>query len=50
MSLLSALASPAQSSRLIAGAQPILDASRFAPDAFSPRADVEPSKNEKLGG
>ncbi len=50
MSFMSAAASPAQSSRLIAGAQPILDASRFAPAAYSPRADVEPSKDEKFGG
>jgi len=42
-------ASFAQSSRLIAGAQPILDASRFAPAVYSPRADVEPSKDEKFG-
>ncbi len=50
MSFMSAAASPAQTSNLIAGAQPILDASRFAPAAYSPRADVEPSKDEKLGG
>jgi len=50
MSFMSAEASFAQSSRLIAGAQPILDASRFAPAAYSPRADVEPSKDEKFGG
>jgi hypothetical protein len=49
-SFMSAAASPAQSSRLIAGAQPILDASRFAPASYSPRADVEPSKDEKFGG
>jgi hypothetical protein len=46
----SAAVSPAQSSLLIAGAQPILDASRFAPAAYSPRADIEPSKDEKFGG
>ena len=50
MSFMSAEASFAQSSRLIAGAQPILDASRFAPAVYSPRADVEPSKDEKFGG
>ncbi len=50
ISFISAAASPAQSSRLIAGAQPILDASRFAPAAYSPRADVEPPKDEKFGG
>jgi hypothetical protein len=50
MSFMSAAASTAQSSHLIAGAQPILDASRFAPGAYSPRADVELSKDEKFGG
>ena len=50
MSFMSAEASFAQSSRLIAGAQPILDASRFAPAVYSHRADVEPSKDEKFGG
>jgi hypothetical protein len=50
MSFMSAAASPAQLSRLIAGAQPILDASCFAPPAYSPRADVEPPKDEKFGG
>ncbi|MGC1864041.1 MAG: hypothetical protein WA733_23725, partial [Methylocystis sp.] len=50
ISFTSAAASPAQSSLLIAGAQPILDASRFAPAAYSPRADIEPSKDEKFGG
>ncbi len=50
MSFMSAAASPAQSSRLIVGAQPILDANRFTPAAYSPRADVEPSKDEKFGG
>ncbi len=50
ISFISAAASPAQSSRLIAGARPILDASRFAPAAYSPRADVEPPKDQKVGG
>jgi hypothetical protein len=49
-SFVSAAASSVGSSRLIAGAQPILDASRFAPAAYSTRADVESQKDEKLGG
>ena len=50
LSFMSAEESPAQSSRLIAGAQPILDASCFAPAAYSPRAEAEPSKDENFGG
>jgi hypothetical protein len=50
MSFISAATSPAQPSRLIAGAQPILDATRFTPTAYSPLADIEPPKDEKFGG
>ncbi len=50
LSFMSAEASPARSSPLIAGARPILDASRFAPGVYSPRADIEPTKDEKFGG
>ena len=50
ISFTSVAETPAQSSRLIVGAQPILDASRFAPAAYSPRADAEPSKDENFGG
>ncbi len=50
ISFTSVAETPAQSSRLIAGAQPILDASRFAPAAYSPWADAEPSKDENFGG
>jgi hypothetical protein len=43
-----AVAPPAAAaSKLIDGAQPILDASRFAPAAFSPQAQID---NEKSGG
>jgi hypothetical protein len=50
LSFMSAAAPPAQSSPLIAGAQPILDASRFAPASYSHRAEVEPPKDENFGG
>jgi len=46
-----AVAPPAvAASKLIDGAQPILDASRFAPAAYSPQAQVEPANGEKSGG
>ena len=50
LSFMSAETSPAQSSSLIAGAQPILDASCFTPAAYSPRADAELPKDENFGG
>lgn len=50
MSFMSAAAPSAQSSRLIAGARPILDASRFAPASYSPQAEIEPAKDENFGG
>jgi hypothetical protein len=50
MNFISAPPSPLGPSRLIAGAQPILDASRFAPTADAARADLEPRKDQKFGG